>query len=64
MRRSKLLKASRFGAFLCSTLSWWRNATISASSEARDRKRPMIANQISLSRFPMRRSIARFADLR
>jgi hypothetical protein len=31
MRRPKALKASRFGAFLCSTLSWWRKATISAS---------------------------------
>ncbi len=34
MRRSKLLKASRFGDFLRSTLSWWRSATISASREA------------------------------
>jgi hypothetical protein len=32
MRRSKLLKAGRFGDFLRSTLSWWRSATISASS--------------------------------
>src|ERR1700682_2294455 len=31
MRRSKLLKAGRFGDFLRSTLSWWRSATISAS---------------------------------
>jgi hypothetical protein len=64
MRRSKLLKASRFGDFLRSTLSWWRNATISASSEARGRKSPTTTNQISLSISPMRRSIARFAALR
>ena len=38
MRRSKLLKASRFVDFLRSTLSWWRSATISASREARDLK--------------------------
>jgi hypothetical protein len=36
-----VLKASRFGAFLCSTLGWWRSVRISASSEARDRKSPM-----------------------
>jgi hypothetical protein len=27
------LKASRFGVFLRSTLSWWRSVRISASSE-------------------------------
>ena len=43
----EILKASRFGAFLRSTLSWWRSATISASSEARDRKSPMTIHQIS-----------------
>ena len=64
MRRSKLLKASRFGAFLRSTLSWWRSATISPSSEAPDRKSPMTPHQISLSVSPLRRSIARFAALR
>ena len=64
MRRSKLLKAGRFGDFLRSTLSWWRSATISASSVARDRKSPMTTQQISLSISPMRRSIARFAALR
>jgi hypothetical protein len=31
-RRSKLLRASRFGAFLRSTLSRWRSVRISASS--------------------------------
>src|ERR1700731_3470163 len=31
MRRSKLLKAGRFGDFLRSTLSWWRSVRISAS---------------------------------
>jgi hypothetical protein len=45
-----VVKVIRFGAFLRSTLSWWRSARISASSEARDRKSPT-----------MRRSIARFA---
>jgi len=52
-RRSKLLKASRFGAFLRSTLSWWHSVRISASSEARDRKRPMATAQISLSMSPI-----------
>jgi transposase len=64
MRRSKLLKASRFGDFLRSTMSWWRSAMISASREARDLKSPMTTNQISFSISPMRRSIARFAALR
>src|SRR5476651_1606639 len=58
------MKAIRFGAFLRRTLSWWRSARISASSEVRDRKSPIIANQISSSRSAMRRSIARFAALR
>ena len=53
MRRSKLLKASRFVDFFRSTLSWWRSATISASREARDRNSPMTAHQISLSMSPM-----------
>jgi hypothetical protein len=52
-RRSKLLKASRFGAFLRSTLSWWHSVRISASSEARDRKRPMATAQIRLSMSPI-----------
>ena len=52
------------GSKVRSTLSWWRSATISASSEARDRKSPMTTHQISLSISPMRRSIARFAALR
>ena len=56
MRRSKLLKASRFVDFLRSTLSWWRSATISASREARDLKSPMTPHQISLSTSPMSRS--------
>ena len=64
MRRSKLLKARRFGDFLRSTLSWWRSAMISASREARDLKSPMTTHQISFSISPMRRSIARFAALR
>jgi hypothetical protein len=64
MRRSKVVKAIRFGAFLRSTLSWWRSATISASSEARDRNSPMTTHEISLSISPMRRSIARFALMR
>ena len=64
MRRSKLLKASRFVDFLRSTLSWWRSATISASREARDLKSPMTPHQISLSISLMSRSIARFAALR
>ncbi len=50
--------------FLRSTLSWWRSATISASSEARDRNSPMTTHEISLSISPMRRSIARFAVMR
>ena len=53
---SKLQKTSRFGAFLCSTLSRWRSVRISASSEARDRKSPMKMHQISLSNSPMKRS--------
>src|SRR5450631_2920368 len=64
MRRSKLLKASRFGDFLHRTMSWWRSATISASREARDLKSPITTHQISSSISPMRRSIARFATLR
>src|ERR1700752_4045668 len=64
MRQSKLLKASRFGDILRSTLSWWRSAMISASREARDLKSPMTTHQISFSISPMRRSIARFAALR
>ena len=64
MRRSKLLKASRFGDFLRSTMSWWRSAMISASREARDLKSPMTTHKISLSKSLMRRSIARFAALR
>ena len=63
MRRSKLLKASRFVDFLRSTLSWWRSATISASREARDLKSPMTTHQISLSISLMSRSIAQFAAL-
>ena len=64
MRRSKLLKASRFGDFLRSTMSWWRSAMISASREVRDLKSPMTTHKISFSISPMRRSIARFAALR
>jgi|SRR5208337_4504162 len=64
MRRSKLLKASRFADFLRNTLSWWRSATISASREARDLKSPTTTHQISFSISPMSRSIARFAALR
>jgi hypothetical protein len=60
----KIAKKNRFGAFLRSTLSWWRSATISASSVARDRKSPMTKHQVSLSKSPMKRSIARFGDLR
>jgi hypothetical protein len=37
------------GDFLHSTLSWWRSARISASSEARDRNSPMTTHQISLT---------------
>jgi metal transporter CNNM len=47
-----LLKASRFGDFLRSTLSWWRSATISASREVRDLKSPMTIHQISPERTP------------
>src|SRR5215831_18078574 len=64
MSRSTWLKTSRFGAFLCSTLSWWRSVTISASREDRDRKNPVTSHQINLSKSPMNRSIARFAILR
>jgi hypothetical protein len=51
--RSKLLKASRFGDFLRSTLTWWRSVKISASSEALDRNSPMTAHQISLRMSPI-----------
>ena len=44
--RSKLLKGTRFGDFLRSTLSWWRSDRISASSETRDRNSPMTVHQI------------------
>jgi hypothetical protein len=64
MRRSKLLKASRFGDVLRSTMSWWRSAMISASREALDLKSRMTTHKISLSKSLMRRSIARFAALR
>jgi len=49
----ELLKASRFGDFRRSTLSWWRSVRVSASSEALDRNNPMTAHQISLSVSPM-----------
>jgi hypothetical protein len=45
-------------------LSRWRSVRISASREARDQKSLMKVHQISLSKSPMRRSIARFAILR
>jgi transposase len=55
----KILDAhAGFGAFRRSTLSWWRSVRISASSEARDRKSPITAHQISLRMSPMSGSIA------
>jgi hypothetical protein len=45
-----LLKVSRPGDFRLSTFNWWRNARISASSEAFDRKNPGIAHKTSLTR--------------
>ena len=66
MRRSKLLKASRFGAFLRSTMSWSRSARISASREACDLKSPMTNRQISFSKIPHateHRPMRRFAPI-
>jgi hypothetical protein len=51
-------------AFLCSTLSWWRSVSTSASRETRDRKNPITIQQISLSMSPMEHSIAQFVALR
>jgi len=59
-----LLKASRFGDFLRSTLSWWRRVKISTSSDDLDRNSPMTAHQISLRISPVGHSIARFAAIR
>jgi len=56
--KKEALKASLFGAFPRSTVSWWRSARISASSEARDRTSPMTAHHISLSTSPMGRRLA------
>jgi hypothetical protein len=58
---STLLKTSRFGAFLRSTLSCGCSATISASREDRDRKNQETTHQISLSKSRIGPSIARFA---
>jgi hypothetical protein len=46
--RSSLPKLGRFGDLRRRILSWWRSVRFSASSEARDRKRPTNAYQISL----------------
>ena len=54
----EIAKASRFGDFLRSTLSWYRSVKISASSETLDRNSPMTAHQISLSISPIGASIA------
>ena len=48
--RSMLEKAKRPGDLRRSTFSWCRSTRISASSAARDRKRPAKAHQISLQR--------------
>lgn len=58
----KLLKTSRFGEFLRSTLSWWLSVRISAPSEALDRNSPMTTHQISLSMSPI--NMAGFAAMR
>jgi hypothetical protein len=58
MRRSKLLKASRFVDFLRSTLSWWHSATISTSREARDLESPM-----SIKVYPFNQIKEAMADL-
>ena len=59
--RSMLEKAKRPGDLRRSTFSWCRSARISASSAARDRKRPAKAHQISLQRSIIAASINRFA---
>ena len=59
--RSMLEKAKRPGDFRWSTFSWCRSTRISASSAARDRKRPAKAHQISLQRSIIAASINRFA---
>ena len=59
--RSMLEKAKRPGDLRRSTFSWCRSTRISASSAARDRKRPAKAHQISLQRSIKAASINRFA---
>jgi hypothetical protein len=56
-----LEKAKRPGDLRRSTFSWCRSTRISASSAARDRKRPAKAHQISLQRSIIAASINRFA---
>ena len=58
--RSRPLNVGRFDDCLCSTLSWWRRATISASREDRDRKNPVRADQTSWSISTMAENINRF----
>jgi len=48
--RSILPKIGRFGDLRRKILSWWRSASISISSEARDRNNPTSPYQISLQR--------------
>src|SRR3954465_6325706 len=48
--RSKLLKTGRRGDARRSTFSWWRRASISASSEVFDRNSPRSIHLIRLSR--------------
>ena len=59
--RSMLEKAKRPGDLRRRTFSWCRSTRISASSAARDRKRPAKAHQISLQRSIIAASINRFA---
>ena len=56
-----LEKAKRPGDLRRSTFSWCRSTSISASSAARDRKRPAKAHQISLQRSIIAASINQFA---
>src|SRR5665213_300231 len=62
--RSMLPRIGRFGDLRRRILSWWRSATISASSDARDRNSPTNASQISLQRSTIEQSFTRFAVVR
>ena len=63
-RRSRLLKATRFGDLRRSTLSWCRRIRISVCNAARDRNSPTTAHRINLQRSPMAIDYYRFSGNR